>query len=127
MGKQVETNVSSINILVSNTQVKGDILSDGDFRIDGTLIGNISIKGKLVVGNSGKIEGNITCQNADLSGIVTGNVVVEELLNLNASSIIKGDISIGKLSIESGSAFSGRCEMRNTKEAISSKGDKKNG
>ena len=127
MGKQVETNVSSINILVSNTQVKGDIFSDGDFRIDGTLIGNISIKGKLVVGNSGKIEGNITCQNADLSGVVTGNIVVEELLNLNASSIIKGDISIGKLSIESGSAFSGRCEMRNTKESVSSKGDKKNG
>ena len=124
MGKQIETNINSINILVSNTQVRGEIISEGDFRIDGTLIGNISIKGKLVVGTSGKIEGNITCQNADLSGTVVGNVVVEELLNLQASSRVEGDVSIGKLSIESGAVFSGKCEMRNS-NAASFKGDRK--
>ncbi|MDL2315376.1 polymer-forming cytoskeletal protein [Bacteroidales bacterium OttesenSCG-928-C19] len=115
MGKQqVDTSINSINILVSNTQVKGEIISDGDFRMDGTLIGNISIKGKLVVGSTGKIEGNIICQNADVSGIIVGNIIVEDLLIINASAEVDGDVALGKLSIEPGAKFSGKCEMKNS-------------
>ena len=116
MGKTIETNVSSINIVVANTKIKGDISSDGDFRMDGVLTGNLSIKGKLVVGNSGKIEGNVFCQNADISGEITGNISVGELLVLQASAKIEGDISIGKISIESGAIFSGKCEMKNKRD-----------
>lgn len=113
MAKTAETNVNSINILVSNTEVRGEITSDGDFRIDGTLKGSLSIKGKLVVGASGKIEGDVVCQNADISGAVNGNIVVNELITLQASSKVNGDISVGKLSIEPGAIFSGNCQMNN--------------
>lgn len=102
---------NSINIISNRTTIKGDVISEGDLRIDGVVEGSLSIKGKLVIGNSGKIKGNITCQNADISGKVEGNIEVKELLLLQNNSCINGDISIGKLSIEPGAIFTGKCSM----------------
>jgi cytoskeletal protein CcmA (bactofilin family) len=70
---------ASINLIGNGTSITGDIKSNGDVRIDGTLKGNISISGKLVVGASGNIEGNVICQNADISGEIHGKITVTEL------------------------------------------------
>ena len=102
---------ASINLIGSGTTIIGDINSNGDIRIDGTLKGNISISGKLVVGASGNIEGNINCQNADVSGDIQGKVNVSELLSLKASAKLFGDIVAGKLAIEPSATFAGTCSM----------------
>lgn len=102
---------SSINLIGNGTCITGDVNSNGDIRIDGTLKGNISISGKLVVGPSGKIEGNVICQNADISGEIHGKINVSELLSLKASAKILGDIIAGKLSIEPNATFTGTCNM----------------
>ena len=81
------------------------------FRIDGALKGNINITGKLVVGPSGNIEGNIICQNADISGEIHGKVTVSEFLSLKASAKVLGDIVTGKISIEPNATFTGTCNM----------------
>ncbi|NVN93670.1 MAG: polymer-forming cytoskeletal protein [Bacteroidetes bacterium] len=125
MAKINEIDSSSINILGVGTAVKGDITANGDFRIDGSLIGNISAKGKLVIGTTGSVEGEITCQNADFSGNVKGKVNVAELLSLKSTSKIIGDIIINKLSIEPGAQFSGSCNMDSAKNTTlyTSKGE----
>lgn len=102
---------SSINLIGNGTSITGDINSNGDVRIDGTLKGNISITGKLVVGPSGNIEGNVICQNADVSGEIHGKVTVSELLSLKASAKLLGDIITGKISIEPNATFTGTCNM----------------
>jgi cytoskeletal protein CcmA (bactofilin family) len=102
---------SSINLIGNGTSITGDINSNGDVRIDGTLKGNISITGKLVVGPSGNIEGNVICQNADISGEIHGKVTVSELLSLKASAKLLGDIITGKISIEPNATFTGTCNM----------------
>ncbi len=102
---------SSINLIGNGTTITGDIKSNGDVRIDGTLKGNISISGKLVVGPSGNIEGNVVCQNADISGEIHGKVSVSELLSLKASAKLLGDIVTGKISIEPNATFTGTCNM----------------
>lgn len=102
---------SSINLIGNGTKINGDIVSNGDVRIDGSIKGNITITGKLVVGNSGKIEGNIQCQNADVSGEINGKVNVSELLSLKSSAKILGDIVTGKISIEANATFTGTCNM----------------
>jgi len=102
---------SSINLIGNGTSISGDINSNGDVRIDGTLKGNISITGKLVVGPSGNIEGNVDCQNADVSGEIHGKVTVSELLSLKASAKLLGDIITGKISIEPNATFTGTCNM----------------
>jgi len=111
MAKITEIEPTSINLLGAGTIIKGEIISNGDMRIDGTLIGNVESKGKVIVGATGNIEGDVICQNADISGSVKGKITVNELLSLKASSNLKGDAITGKLSIEPGAMFSGTCSM----------------
>ncbi len=111
MAKTMEMESTAINIITDGTLVKGDITATGDFRLDGTLEGNIQLNGKLVVGDSGVVNGNVLCQNANIIGTVNGNLSVKELLSLHTSARVHGDILINKLSIEPGAVFSGKCRM----------------
>jgi len=114
MAKNREPELPSINLLGTGTIVKGEITVNGDFRIDGSLVGNINCKGKVIVGPTGSIEGEIRCQNADFSGDVKAIVKVAELLTLKESARFQGDITTGKLAIEPGAKFSGNCIMENS-------------
>lgn len=107
----MEPENTTINIINNGTLIKGDITASGDFRLDGTLEGNIQLNGKLVVGDTGIVNGNILCQNANIIGTVNGNLSVKELLSLHSSARVKGDILINKLSIEPGALFTGKCRM----------------
>jgi len=112
MGKNNTSETSpSINFLGNGTTIRGDIKSNGDFRIDGHLIGSIHSKGKVVIGTSGKVEGEVICQNADISGNLDAKIVVLDLLTLKASARITGDIFTSKLAIEPGAKFTGSCNM----------------
>ena len=111
MAKTMELENSPINIITDGTVIKGDIIASGDFRLDGKLEGNIQLNGKLVVGDSGIINGNVLCQNANIIGCVNGNISVKELLSLHATARVRGDILINNLSIEPGAMFSGKCRM----------------
>ena len=104
----------SVNIIGAGTVIEGDIKSDGDVRIDGTLNGSLIIKGKLVLGSTGIVEGEASCQNADISGNINGKIKVAELLSLKTTSKLTGDIITNKLSIEPGANFSGSCSMAGT-------------
>lgn len=101
----------SVNIIGAGTSIEGEIVSGGDIRIDGNLKGSVNTRGKLVVGPTGVIDGEVHCQNADISGTVKGNVNVADLLTLKATSKLSGDLVTGKLAIEPGADFSGSCSM----------------
>ena len=111
MAKNFEQESPSINLIGAGTVIKGDIKSNGDIRIDGTLVGSVNSKGKLVVGVSGIIEGEIVCQNADFSGSIKAQVSVAELLSMKSSAKLNGDVITNKLAIEPGAVFSGSCNM----------------
>jgi cytoskeletal protein CcmA (bactofilin family) len=111
MAKNNVTENPSVNIIGAGTLIDGNITTNGDMRIDGSLTGSINVKGKLVVGVSGSIDGEIICQNADVSGTIKGKISVAELLALKASSKLTGDIITNKIAVEPGAAFSGTCSM----------------
>jgi cytoskeletal protein CcmA (bactofilin family) len=106
-----ETDSNSINLVGVGTVITGDVNSNGDIRIDGTLNGNLVTKGKVVIGETGKAKGEINCKNSDVSGEIEGKIVVTELLSLKAASKINGDIIANKLAIEPGAKFTGNCTM----------------
>jgi cytoskeletal protein CcmA (bactofilin family) len=114
--KNGEVSLPSRNSLGCGTKVKGNIESDGDFRIDGTLIGIIKTKGKVVIGSTGVLEGEVFCQNADIEGKVKAKLEVLELLTLKAESRLEGEVITGKIAIEPGAKFSGSCKMGGDKE-----------
>ena len=111
MAKNNTSDSPSVNIIGAGTVIEGDITTNGDMRIDGSLTGTINVKGKLVVGASGAVEGEIICQNADISGTIKGKIGVAELLALKSSSKLTGDIITNKIAIEPGATFSGSCSM----------------
>jgi len=113
MAKNNDYDAKSVNTIGAGTVVKGDITSDGDFRIVGKLIGTIQSKGKVVIGKNGSVEGDVFCKNADISGTVKGTMKVDELLSLTSSSSLEGQITVGRISIEAGANFSGQCNMSN--------------
>ena len=101
----------SVNLIGAGTVIEGDITTSGDIRIDGILKGGIKVKGKLVVGSSGSIEGDVVCLNGDVSGVIKGKIAVSELLSLKISAKVTGDIFTNKIAIEPGATFSGSCNM----------------
>lgn len=111
VAKTQESGPQSFNQVAQGTSVKGDVTSAGDIRIDGTIEGSITTKGKLVVGSTGKIEGEVHCAHADVSGEIRGNITVTELLQLKNTAKLVGDIVTNKLAIEPGANFSGTCNM----------------
>lgn len=111
MAKSINGENQSVNMLGAGTIIKGDIQSNGDFRVDGTLIGSIHSKGKIVIGETGNVDGEVVCKNADISGQVKAQLTVSELLTLKATAKISGEITTNKLSIEPGARFSGTCNM----------------
>jgi cytoskeletal protein CcmA (bactofilin family) len=107
----MENDSNAINIIGVGTEITGDINTNGDIRIDGFLSGNIITEGKLVVGETGKIKGEVDCKNSEVLGMIEGKIKVKELLTLKSSARIYGDMITKKLSIEPGSLFTGNCNM----------------
>ena len=101
----------STTIIGAGTVINGDIESSGDIRIDGTLIGNLNAKAKVLIGAEGLVEGDIKGRQADVLGKVTGQMDIKEVLQLRGKCSIDGDIYAGKLEVEPTATFNGRCHM----------------
>ena len=112
MAKQTETVPDmGINRIVEGTSIEGEIRCESNIRIDGSFVGNLSTKGRLVIGPAGRIEGIVNCQNAEIEGLVKGKLYVQQMLSLKGTAKVEGDIFTDKLAVEPGSSFTGACNM----------------
>ncbi len=120
--KETDTReINAINIIAQGTQLEGNILTNGDCRIDGVVKGNVTSKAKIIIGRSGKVEGNITCSNIDIEGTINAETLsINELVFLKETANVVGNIIAGKIAIEPGAEFSGNCKMHNQKSATHS-------
>ncbi|MBT3175063.1 MAG: polymer-forming cytoskeletal protein [Lentimicrobiaceae bacterium] len=100
-----------LNIIANGTSITGDITSGGDFRIEGSVKGKIETKGRIVVGESGVVVGELACTNADIMGNVKGVLKVTNLTILKSTAVFEGDVDTKKISIETGAKFIGNCTM----------------
>jgi cytoskeletal protein CcmA (bactofilin family) len=105
------------NQLKNGTIITGDLTSESDARIDGIVNGNIKVKGKVIIGSTGKVTGDITCSFCDIEGTVRGKLNISNSLSLKSTSDYAGEISTGKLIIEAGAIFNGSCKMDGSKNA----------
>lgn len=106
-----ETAAAANSIVGAGTTITGNIETNGDLRIDGTLKGDIISNAKLLIGPNGVVEGNISCRLADVMGQVIGNVHVKDLLQLKGKALVTGDIHTTKLFVEETASFNGQCKM----------------
>lgn len=116
MKENEQRDFSAVNVIANGTQLEGNIVTNGDIRIDGLVKGNVVSKAKIIVGRDGRVEGNLTCANIEVEGQVTAESLnVSNLISLKATANLVGNIIAGKIAIEPGAAFSGNCKMHNMK------------
>ena len=107
----------SNNIIGEGSTLTGNLNSSGNIRLEGKGIGDITSSSKVACGETSIVDGNVTADNAEIAGKVTGKVTVNDLLILKSSAKIQGDISTNNLVIESGASFNGACAM-GTEESV---------
>jgi cytoskeletal protein CcmA (bactofilin family) len=121
--KQDKKRVMEINVVAKNTSIVGDIKSEGDFRVDGTLEGTLKTLGRVIIGVDGLIKGNIEATNADIQGKFSGQLLVSKTLTVKATATISGEVSIGKLSVEPGATFNATCAMKGAIKELNQKNE----
>jgi cytoskeletal protein CcmA (bactofilin family) len=99
------------NSLVHGTNLEGVLHAGSDIRIDGQLNGKLFCKGRLILGETGVIDGEVECQDAIIEGKFTGKIKVTELLTVKETANISGDVSTGKLFVHAGALFNVSCDM----------------
>ena len=100
-----------LNLIGPGTEIKGDLICEGDIRIDGRVDGTVKVGQRLVIGEGGVVNGNIQAGNAIIAGNVMGNIKSAQSTILHGKSNVKGDIYTSQIIIESGASFNGRCVM----------------
>ena len=115
MSSEKSNGTTGATLISAGTTLKGDITSNGDLRIDGTIIGNITSNSKIVIGSSGCVEGDVNGNQADIVGKVSGNIRVKDLLQLRGECEVTGNLYAGKLQIEPTATFNGQCHMGDAK------------
>ena len=118
MGKEVVTQGTEHNTLAFGTKVVGEIQAENNFRIDGTVEGTITCKGKVIIGSKGVIEGTLTCVSAEMMGNFKGKIFVSDTLSLKSTAKVEGEIKTKTLSIEPNAIFIGTCDMAGDKKPL---------
>ena len=115
--EQEESN-SNVNVISAGTMITGDVVCTGDLRIDGNIKGNVKSRAKVIIGQSGIVEGDINCKSIEVEGNVKANVTVTDLMSLKSTANLVGNICAGKLAIEPGANFAGNCKMQGMKADV---------
>ncbi len=109
------------NKISEGTKIVGDVVSEGGFRIEGTVEGTFKTTGKVVVGSSGFIKGTLECSDADFEGKFAGTLIVSNTLSLKPTAHIEGEVTVGKLAVEPGANFNASCSMKGGVKSLSNK------
>ncbi|WP_423127225.1 bactofilin family protein [Gaoshiqia sp. Z1-71] len=100
-----------VSIIGSRMQIKGQIISTDDIRIDGFHCGNINTKGSVVIGTKGKINGNISARNILIQGNAMGEVEALENFSIDALGAFKGKVKTRYIKISEQAYFEGECQI----------------
>ena len=118
-------NEARINKIASGTVVVGDVNAEGDFRVEGKVIGNLVCSSRLVVSETGYIEGTVDAKNITVEGEIRGNVITREILQIDKTGKIYGDVFTQKLVVQVGAVFTGNSYMSEAAKEVLSKAPQK--
>ncbi len=109
-------------VIGADTHIKGDVTFSKTVKVVGTLEGSISGEGELQVAKGAACKAQVDSSKVVIDGILEGNVVAREAVQLNATGVVKGDIVAGKMVMAEGASFFGQCAVG--PEAVKAAGGK---
>jgi cytoskeletal protein CcmA (bactofilin family) len=98
-------------IIASGTRIEGKIFTTEDVRLDGTIVGEVRCEKRVVMGETGKVEGNVVTVDSAVRGKVKGEIKVSGTLHLHETAKIDGTIIARKMIVDSGASYSGDCRV----------------
>jgi cytoskeletal protein CcmA (bactofilin family) len=103
---------SSDTCLISpGTVIEGKFSSSENIRVDGLIKGEVKCSQRLVMGENGKIEGNVRTKDAVIMGTIEGEVYAEGTLHLKGAGLIRGIIQAKYMTVEEGARYVGECKI----------------
>lgn len=114
---------NAIDRIAEGTVLEGNVQSAKSIRIDGRIVGSVKCDGRVVIGKTGVVEGEVICDSADVEGTLNATVQINGLLELRATGVINGDTQVGKLKVDPGAEINGQIDMRGNVKSM--KQDKK--
>lgn len=100
-------------VVSKGTLIDGIFKCSESVRLDGTINGEVKCDGRLVIGEDGRIQGNVTTQDGIILGTIEGDVKVTGTLTLKGSALIRGGIHAKYLVVEEGARYIGECTIGN--------------
>ena len=99
------------SVIGPSVRVEGDLISEGSLTVEGTVSGKVNTTRDLTVGESARIQADISAQNATIAGVVEGNIKVAQTLVLQDTGKVLGNIFCQTLGVREGAYFVGQCTM----------------
>ncbi len=96
-------------VISKGTVIEGKFKTTEDLRLDGTILGEVQIDKKFVMGETGKLDGVVTCNESAIKGKIEGEIKVRGLLHLLSTAFIKGKIQAKKMIVDEGASYNGEC------------------
>lgn len=116
--KKKEVTIDIDSLIGENIKVIGKIEGQGNLRVDGLIEGDIDYQGDIVIGETGKVKGNISCVNLSLAGAVEGNIKSKSGLTILPNGRLVGDTEVSNLIIDENAYFDGNCKMTDENSKI---------
>ncbi len=110
---------NAIDRIAEGTTLEGSVNSAKSIRVDGKVKGSIVCAGRVVIGKTGVVEGQVNCDSADVEGTLNATITVTGLLELKTTAVINGDSQVGKLKVDPGAEINGKIDMGGTVKSIS--------
>lgn len=103
--------VQITTIIGNGAECNGDFNAEGSIRVDGTIQGNVTVSGTLIVGVSGYINGDVNASVVIVGGEINGNVNAPDKMELTSTARMIGDIVTTTIVIDERAVFQGNCNM----------------
>jgi cytoskeletal protein CcmA (bactofilin family) len=108
----------SINTFVgARAELNGDLETDGFTRIDGAVRGSLTVKGRVIIGESARLYSAVSGTAVTIGGVVRGSVLASERLTVLSTAVVLGDIITRRIQADEGCLIHGRVRVCATPEA----------
>ena len=105
------TRSEEATVISKGVKIEGKLSCSGNIRLDGEVQGDISSEGVVIIGENGKVNGQINADSITIGGRVAGTVRAKDKVVLEAKANLKGDIVTKILSVDAGAVFNGNTKM----------------
>ena len=104
-------NTEALTIIAAGTRFEGEVRSNGVVKVEGEVVGTVRAARQVLIARGGRVEGDVVTQEAVVGGVVEGSVVGEDRVEVQAGSVVTGDIGTQRLIVQEGGEVNGQVQM----------------